>query len=343
MKVIDLFCGCGGSTLGAKMAGAEVTDAYDWDREAIASYHFNHPEVRMHKRNILELNAEDLPAGADILMGSTPCESFSVANRTSRTCDMQLTLKFLELVRDYRPRFWVMENVPPVAQHLPAGTPHQILNAADYGTAQLRKRLMAGNYPEPARTNSDEPFDLLPRYKRFKYIRDIDRRNWQFLSLQAIRGLFKRQQAMALHGLHFNARIIGDDDVPFTFLASEYHGVRAGVVVVYEGGGPSPPRETRARSTHLSGPQSRFQGHFPRENTNTTIGKGGNSRPRGALVSDLPAVRLAQSEPHGVLPALRARGGRAPPAAVAASISSQDRTGRTDCPRGGNGGIEDGL
>jgi DNA (cytosine-5)-methyltransferase 1 len=238
MKVIDLFCGAGGSTLGAKLAGHQVTDAYDWDRDALASYHLNHPEVRTHKQNILDLDAKDLP-DADILMGSTPCESFSVANRTSRTNDMTLTDKFLELVHDYKPKYWIMENVPPVRRYLLDKLPPEqlrILLAARYGVPQLRYRLMAGNYPEPVRTHSNEPFDCLPPFITFKEIREFEPAIWDVLSITAIRGLFKRQQAMALHGLHFNARILGPDDVPFTFLASEYKGIRAGVVVIYEGG-----------------------------------------------------------------------------------------------------------
>lgn len=95
---------------------------------------------------------------------------------------------------------------------------------------------MAGNYPEPVKTNSDEPFNLLPPYIRFKAIREFNPAAWRVLSLTGLRGLFKRQRAMAEHGLRFNARLIGPDDVPFTFLASEYKGIRAGVVVIYEGG-----------------------------------------------------------------------------------------------------------
>jgi DNA (cytosine-5)-methyltransferase 1 len=143
MKILDLFCGVGGSTLGAKLAGATVTDAYDWDKVALENYHRNHPEVRTHKTNILYLSAQDLPAGADVLMGSTPCEKFSIANRWDRTEDMTMTNHFLKIVEEYKPRFWVLENVPPVRRFLLDRLPEdqlRILLASDYGVPQGRKR-----------------------------------------------------------------------------------------------------------------------------------------------------------------------------------------------------------
>ncbi len=247
MKVIDLFCGCGGSTLGAKLAGATVTDAYDWDKVALGNYHRNHPEVRIHKRNILELTAADLPAGADIIMGSTPCEGFSVANRHGRDCDMTLTNQFLDLIESYKPKFWVMENVPQVKAFLVKRLPkehNRILLTSDYGVPQARHRLMAGNYPEPRRTNSSKPFDCLPPPIPFRKIMDRDPKHWSTLSLKAIKGLFLRSDRMAAHGLRFHTRVIGPDDVMPTVLSSDHHGVRAGAVLIYQDG-------MLRRNTHL--------------------------------------------------------------------------------------------
>jgi len=256
LKFLDLFCGVGGSTLGAKLAGATVTDAYDWDKGALANYHRNHPEVKIHKRNILELTAADLPAGADIIMGSTPCEGFSVANRHGRDLDMTLTNHFLSLVDSYKPRFWVMENVPQVKAFLIHRLPkeqNRCLIASDYGTPQKRRRLMAGNYPEPKKTNSENPFDCLPPPIPFRKIMDKDPENWSILSLKGLKGLFLRATNMCNSGNNFHTRVVGPDDVMPTVLGSDHHGVRAGAVLIYQDG-------MLRRNTHLE--QRRAQG-FP--------------------------------------------------------------------------------
>lgn len=118
MKCIDLFSGAGGSSLGAKLAGHEIIAAYDCNRTYLSSYHANHPDVPTFNEDILNLSAADLPQEADVLMGSTPCESFSQANMHDRSCDMALTERFMKLVADYKPRFWVLENVPQIKPFL---------------------------------------------------------------------------------------------------------------------------------------------------------------------------------------------------------------------------------
>ncbi len=54
LEVIDLFCGAGGSTLGAKLAGHRVTHAYDRNPTFLRSYQANHPEVETHCEDILD-------------------------------------------------------------------------------------------------------------------------------------------------------------------------------------------------------------------------------------------------------------------------------------------------
>ena len=231
MQVIDLFCGVGDSSLGAKLAGHEVVAAYDRNSTYLKSYRANHPDVPAYNRNILELEASDLPEGADILLGSTPCESFSLLNMHGRTCDISLTTHFLKLVDDYKPKFWVMENVPQVARYLPAGTPYHMLCAADYGVPQKRKRLMAGNYPAPVPTHR---FGDLKSWVQFGKIRDPDKDNWGILSKNAIAGAYRRVWEMGKKGNGFLVKFVDDDTVLNTITSSEHHGVRAGSHIVYE-------------------------------------------------------------------------------------------------------------
>ncbi|MFH0903856.1 MAG: DNA cytosine methyltransferase [Methanobacteriota archaeon] len=233
MDVIDLFCGAGGSTLGAKLAGHRVTHAYDRNPTFLKSYRANHPEVETHCIDILDLKASDL-SDADILMGSTPCESFSRANIHGRACDMTLTNHFLKLVAEYNPKYWVMENVPEVAKFLNgSGTPCRILCTADFGVPQRRKRLMAGNYPEPVMTHR---FEDLSSHIPFGNIKDTNKDNWSILSKKAIEGVYRRVHEMGLKGHGFKVHFVDDKTVLHTITASESHGVRTGSQIIYDGG-----------------------------------------------------------------------------------------------------------
>ena len=233
MQVIDLFCGAGGSSLGAKLAGHQVIAAYDRNSTFLKSYRENHPEVPAYNRDILELEASDLPEGADILMGSTPCESFSLLNMHGRTCDISLTTHFLKLVDEYKPKFWVMENVPQVARYLPAGTSYKMLCAADYGVPQARKRCMCGNFPEPVPTHR---FGELKSWVSFGKIRDPNKDNVGILSKNAIEGAYRRVWEMGKKGNSFLVRFVDDNTVLNTVTSSEFHGVRAGSHIVYDHG-----------------------------------------------------------------------------------------------------------
>jgi DNA (cytosine-5)-methyltransferase 1 len=234
MKVIDLFCGGGGSTLGAKLAGHEVIAAYDYNRTFLDTYSKNHPEVQTYNENILDIQASDLPKGADILMGSTPCESFSRINMHGRTCDMALTEHFLELVGDYKPKYWVMENVPDIAKFLKAkDVPYQMLCAADYGVPQRRKRCIAGNFPVPVMTHR---FGELTSHVTFGKIKDTGDISKHILSKKAIEGAYRRVHEMGLKGHHFKIKFVDENTVLNTITSSESHGVRAGSHIVYDNG-----------------------------------------------------------------------------------------------------------
>jgi len=231
---IDLFCGAGGSTLGAKLAGCKVIAAYDLNSTHLKSYRANYPDVPTYCADVLELEASELPEGADILMGSTPCESFSRINMHGRICDMALTDKFLELVADYKPKYWVLENVPEIAKYLKErDVPYRMLCAADYGVPQRRKRCMAGNYPEPIMTHRHGDIRW---HTKFGQIRDTDRSNHSILSRKAIQGMYERIWEMGKKGHGFKVKIVDDDIVLNTITSSESHGVRAGSQIVWDKG-----------------------------------------------------------------------------------------------------------
>src|SRR3990172_7779993 len=111
VKVIDLFAGAGGLSLGFQMAGHAVIAAFDADPTAVETYNRNLGE-HAHVADLRELNADDLP-DADGIIGGPPCQALSQANRLTASwrSPRNLIPHFVEIVKAKRPRFFVMENV----------------------------------------------------------------------------------------------------------------------------------------------------------------------------------------------------------------------------------------
>ncbi len=160
---IDVFCGAGGLSLGLCKSGFEVGFAIDINRYGVETYgkNFSHPVMcgDVRQVNFRKLISE---AGLSVeeivlLAGGPPCQGFSIQRRGPDS-DLRnnLVFEFLRLVRDIQPRFFLLENVPGLKnvrgkdylhQLIGAATKlgyhchTQILNAADFGVAQIRKRL----------------------------------------------------------------------------------------------------------------------------------------------------------------------------------------------------------
>lgn len=165
MNAIDLYSGIGGWTLGMKLSGVCNIASYEWWHEANQTHNFNfntnHSEIDIRKINPRDL---DYNKKIDFIVGSPPCTQFSYANKGGNG-DINDGLidirKFLEIVQHLKPKYWAMENVPRVAgileneikdggslsQYAPLVKSIQIVDSADYGVPQNRKRMIAGNYP----------------------------------------------------------------------------------------------------------------------------------------------------------------------------------------------------
>lgn len=86
LSVISTFSGCGGSSLGYKLAGFDVRAASEFDTEAADTYEANFPRTPVSRKDIREMTGADLfalarmrPGTLDVLDGSPPCASFSMA------------------------------------------------------------------------------------------------------------------------------------------------------------------------------------------------------------------------------------------------------------------------
>jgi DNA (cytosine-5)-methyltransferase 1 len=166
LKAIDLFSGCGGLTLGLKKAGFRVIGAVEIDSVAVETYKSNHRRVVVWEQDLSRLPVAVVmrklklrPGQLDLLAGCPPCEGFSTLRTLNghRPVDdprNELLFEFMRFVRVLRPKAVMLENVPALAKdrrmtralkELAALGYHcswSILNTADYGVPQRRKRLL---------------------------------------------------------------------------------------------------------------------------------------------------------------------------------------------------------
>ena len=159
--VVDLFSGCGGFSEGFAQADFDVILAVDNWQQSLDSHEANHRNTVHKCENILLLKKGWFKNfDADVIIGSPPCQEFSTANENpDLEKGLRLTNKFLELIEELKPKYWVMENVVGVKSFV-EGWVHKlggrcyILNSANYGVAQKRKRLFAGRFPFPRPTHT---------------------------------------------------------------------------------------------------------------------------------------------------------------------------------------------
>lgn len=154
MQTVSLFSGCGGSDAGVINAGFDVLMANDILPYAKDVYLANHPATDYVVGDVTKI--EHFPA-AQLLVGCYPCQGFSQGGvRDPSRKINNLYLEFARALNQIRPKAFIVENVSGMVRknfsHLlehqfkvftEAGyfVKYQVLNAADYGVAQQRKRI----------------------------------------------------------------------------------------------------------------------------------------------------------------------------------------------------------
>ena len=155
MKIVDLFCGCGGLSLGFESAGFDVVAGYDNWAAAINVYkeNFTHPINQVDLSNVEEASNHISIYEPDMIIGGPPCQDFSSAGlRNEDNGRGNLTLCYAGIISKIRPQWFVMENVATITKtnklvgakaifkEAGYGLTQIVLNAALCGVPQKRKR-----------------------------------------------------------------------------------------------------------------------------------------------------------------------------------------------------------
>jgi DNA (cytosine-5)-methyltransferase 1 len=160
--IVDLFAGAGGISEGFKLGGFQPVAASDIDPDACATYAHNFPGAKVVHGNLRDkhIARELLEAsrGVDVVVGGPPCQAFSQMRNHLRLIDdprNALYKEFVHVVSELLPSAFLMENVTGIDQmgfreqivsDLELGGEYvvapQVIDAADVGVPQTRKRLI---------------------------------------------------------------------------------------------------------------------------------------------------------------------------------------------------------
>lgn len=162
-KVLDLFCGAGGLSLGFDKADFDIIGGIDFNQEALDTHQLNFKDGYHFCGDISTLDddfiLETFNDKVDVIIGGPPCQGFSVANMQQKDIENddrnKLFYEFIRFVKLLKPKAFVMENVPQiltkdtgnvkkvmmnVMDELEYNVNTNVLIASDYGVPQKRRR-----------------------------------------------------------------------------------------------------------------------------------------------------------------------------------------------------------
>ena len=213
LKFIDLFCGLGGFRIALESFGLECVFSSDIDLYVQKNYKYNFND-NIHG-DITNININDIP-NHDILCAGFPCQPFSIANKKINGFEHTKGTLFhniIKIAEKHNPKCVFMENVANLEKHDQGRTLniiiksfreigyyvyHKVLNSADYGTPQKRKRIYliaikktiikAFNFPDPIKNynflldyidqnNKDEKLLVKRKCFIYKQVNDDERFN----------------------------------------------------------------------------------------------------------------------------------------------------------------------
>lgn len=192
-NAIDLFCGAGGMSLGLKMAGYNINLGLDFVKDCEDTHNLNFPDVPFICGDITHVKGSDIlkkigmkKGDLTLVSGGPPCQGFSTVNGKSRFLENpknKLFVQFVRMIDELSPTWFIMENVTGLLsmnsgavknaifeafEDIGYNVEAKVLNAAEYGVPQNRKRaIFIGNnagykieFPEPSHGDINSQLDI---------------------------------------------------------------------------------------------------------------------------------------------------------------------------------------
>ncbi len=189
VRVLDLFAGAGGFSLGFKMGNFKISLAIESFPKIAETYIKNFPDTEIFVKNIRKVTGReilDAVGEIDVVIGGPPCIAYTARNpkRKERARDRllkdsigSLVLEFFRIVREIKPQVYVMENVAglmdvqkeleKIIQKIGYNAYFHLWRCENYGLPSIRKRVFVSNIklnaPEERRVSS---WDALKKFRR---------------------------------------------------------------------------------------------------------------------------------------------------------------------------------
>ena len=158
VRTLDIFCGAGGSSAGAKAAGAEIVSGIDVCPVATATFETNFPDATVITGRLEDVDLPSLSCRVgriDLLLASPECRNHTCARGAAPVDELSrdTALLTIEYARAFQPRWLVLENVihmrpwsrydemKDALRKLGYELAEHVLNASDFGVPQARRRL----------------------------------------------------------------------------------------------------------------------------------------------------------------------------------------------------------
>lgn len=181
MNLISLFSGAGGLDLGFEKAGFNISMANEYDKGIWATYEANH-SASLIKGDIRNIKDTDFPNEIDGIIGGPPCQSWSEAGSLRGINDSrgQLFFDYIRILKNKQPKFFLAENVSGMlaSRHSEAvkniiqqfedcgyNLTLTLVNAADYGVPQDRKRVFYIGFRKDLKIDFKFPNPTTPNAK----------------------------------------------------------------------------------------------------------------------------------------------------------------------------------
>jgi len=208
--VISLFAGCGGSSLGYKMAGYKELLAIDFNKNAIETFKLNFPEVPIWQRDISKIKGKEIlnfcnikKGDLDVLDGSPPCQGFSTAGKR-KVMDLRndLVNEYIRLISEIEPKVFIMENVSGMVKgkmkglfieyvkrmkELNYNVKVKLLNAKYYNIPQSRQRLIFIGIRKDLKKKPVFPIANKKLITVKEVLKDINNKRWELDSAEKVK------------------------------------------------------------------------------------------------------------------------------------------------------------